>query len=155
MVLNYLLSLRYQIKTNTMESKREKIEKWWNRLPDETCKVLLSQYDAHELSYDVIAKIYKSEVSDRETMEFKILKDHSIERLNQQIQVYIDLGWKPVGSHQAVVTHVQNRFSGLQHKDSVSTVEYSQSVIKEETDPKPILLEEVKDKKSYDSPVTG
>lgn len=64
-------------------------------------------------------------------MEFKVISSSSIERLNQQIQVYIDLGWKPVGSHQVVVTHVQNRFSGLQHKDSISSVEYSQSMIKE------------------------
>jgi hypothetical protein len=64
-------------------------------------------------------------------MEFKILTSSDADRLNQQIQVYIDLGWRPVGSHQVVVKHVQNRFSGLQHRDSFSTFEYSQSMIKE------------------------
>lgn len=64
-------------------------------------------------------------------MEQKILTNSDADRLNQMIQVYIDLGWKPIGSHQVVVKHVQNRFSGMQHRDSVSTFEYSQSMIKE------------------------
>jgi hypothetical protein len=64
-------------------------------------------------------------------MEFKVLDGGSVNELNREIKVHIADGWKPVGGHQVVVKHVQLRYAGMQHKDSVSSMEYSQSMIKE------------------------
>ena len=64
-------------------------------------------------------------------MEFKVVRSGSVEGFNEKIGSLIELGWKPIGSHQVVVTHIQNRFSGLQHKDSVHSLEYSISMMKE------------------------
>jgi hypothetical protein len=65
-------------------------------------------------------------------MEYKVIRSNHVEGLNDKIKEMIGLGWTPVGSHQVVVTHIQNRFSGLQLKDSVHEVEYSISMLKEE-----------------------
>ena len=64
-------------------------------------------------------------------MEYKVIDCGSSSELTNKVREYMSEGWKPVGSHQVVVKHVQNRFSGLQHKDSVSSMEYSQTMIKE------------------------
>lgn len=64
-------------------------------------------------------------------MEYKVIESGSVGELNRQIKEMIGEGWKPVGSHQVVVKHVQNRFAGLQHKDTINSLEYSQSMIKE------------------------
>jgi hypothetical protein len=64
-------------------------------------------------------------------MDFKVLNCSSTNELNREIKEHIAEGWKPVGGHQVVVTHVQLRYAGMQHKDSVSSMEYSQSMIKE------------------------
>jgi hypothetical protein len=64
-------------------------------------------------------------------MDYKVIEEGSVSELNRQVKEMIGDGWKPVGSHQVVVKHVQNRFAGLQHKDSVSSMEYSQTMIKE------------------------
>lgn len=66
-------------------------------------------------------------------MEFKVIRSGSVEGLNEKIKTYIEEGWKPVGGHQVVITHVQNRFSGLQHKDTVNTLDYTLSMIREYT----------------------
>jgi len=63
-------------------------------------------------------------------MEFKILTSHTASGLTQQIKEHIFDGFKPVGGHQVVKKHEQLRFSGLQHKDTIIEVEYSQSMIK-------------------------
>ena len=64
-------------------------------------------------------------------MEFKVLDGGSVSELNREISQHIYEGWKPVGGHQVVVKHVQLRFSGMQHKDTIHSMEYSQSMIKE------------------------
>jgi len=64
-------------------------------------------------------------------MEQKIIHSSSPEGLNSQIQKYIDEGWKPVGSHAAIVIHAQNRYAGKQHMDTLYKTEYSQSIQKE------------------------
>lgn len=64
-------------------------------------------------------------------MDYKVIETGSVGELNRKVKEMIEEGWKPIGSHQVVVKHVQNRFSGLQHKDSVSSMEYSQTMIKE------------------------
>lgn len=64
-------------------------------------------------------------------MEQKVLVSMSVSGLNDQVSEYIKEGWYPVGSHQVVVTHVQNRFSGTVHKDSIYSIEYSQTMRKD------------------------
>ena len=61
----------------------------------------------------------------------KIIVSNSPERLNEKMKNLIADGWKPVGSHKVVVTHVQNRYAGTQHMDSIHRVEYSQSMYKD------------------------
>jgi hypothetical protein len=63
-------------------------------------------------------------------MNYKIVTSSSAEQLTAKVDELIKEGWKPVGSHQALVTHQQNRFSGDQHKDTVYDVEYSQTMTK-------------------------
>lgn len=48
--------------------------------------------------------------------------------LCEGVDQMINEGFEAVGSHKVVVKHVQNRFSGTQLKDSVHTLEYSQTM---------------------------
>ena len=65
-------------------------------------------------------------------MDYKIVTSNSPEQLTAKVNELIKEGWKPVGSHHALVRHQQNRFSGSQHKDTIYDVEYSQTVIKDQ-----------------------
>jgi hypothetical protein len=62
--------------------------------------------------------------------EYKVVVSHTAEMLNSQVERHIADGWKPIGSHQVVESHRQNRFSGMQHKDTIIQFEYSQTLIK-------------------------
>ncbi len=62
--------------------------------------------------------------------EYKILNARSSSELVSQVKGLIADGWRPIGSHQVVVSHIQNRFSGMQHKDSVHQREYTQTIIR-------------------------
>ena len=62
-------------------------------------------------------------------MEFKILTAGTVHELNKTIERFINDGWEVVGSHQVVVIHEQNRFAGMQHKDTIIEREYSLSLI--------------------------
>ena len=64
-------------------------------------------------------------------MNYKILTSSSGQGLTTKINELMTDGWKPVGSHQVVVLHSQNRFSGSQHMDTKHETEYSQSMVKE------------------------
>jgi hypothetical protein len=64
-------------------------------------------------------------------MEQKIITSSSASGLNEKIEKMIVEGWKPLGSHQVVVIHSQNRFAGTQHRDTLHQVEYSQTMMKE------------------------
>lgn len=61
-------------------------------------------------------------------MEHKIVYSTSIRGLNSTVSDMIKEGWFPVGGHQAVLIHQTLRYSGSQHKDTVSDIEYSQSM---------------------------
>jgi len=63
-------------------------------------------------------------------MEYKIVSSNYPEGLTQKINELIKDGWKPIGGHNVVVTHIQNRYSGSQHIDSVYKHEYTQTMIK-------------------------
>jgi hypothetical protein len=64
-------------------------------------------------------------------MEQKVIIAGSAHSLNSKIREMIDEGWKPLGSHQVVVIHSQNRFAGTQHMDTRNELEYSQTMVKE------------------------
>lgn len=63
-------------------------------------------------------------------MEYKIVSSHSPQGLSNTINLLIGEGWEPMGSHQVVVIHSQNRYSGSQHMDTKHETEYSQTMIK-------------------------
>lgn len=50
--------------------------------------------------------------------------------LQSKIEKAESTGFQSVGSHQVTITHVQNRFAGLQHKDSVYKLEFSITMTK-------------------------
>ena len=64
-------------------------------------------------------------------MDYKVIATGSHSELTRQVKEHISEGWKPVGSHQVVTRHAQNRFAGLQHRDTQFDLEYSQTMIKE------------------------
>lgn len=63
-------------------------------------------------------------------MEQKIITSHSASGLNEQMKKLIEEGWKPLGSHQVVEVHYQNRYAGSQHMDTRIESEYSQTMVK-------------------------
>jgi hypothetical protein len=63
-------------------------------------------------------------------MEYKIVSASSPQGLSNTINVLMGEGWEPIGSHQVVVTHDQNRYRGTQHIDTTHETEYSQTMIK-------------------------
>jgi hypothetical protein len=67
-------------------------------------------------------------------MEYKIVSATSPNYLSNEVNNLIKDGWKPIGSHQVVIRHSQNRFSGMQHKDTLNELEYTQTMIKENVD---------------------
>ena len=63
-------------------------------------------------------------------MEYKVIYASSPSEITKAVNKHIEDGWEIVGSHQVVTRHIQNRFSGMQHKDSIYEIEYSQTIIK-------------------------
>jgi hypothetical protein len=62
-------------------------------------------------------------------MDYKVIVSHSGEDLTRKVKESMELGWIPQGSHQVVVKHSQNRFSGTQHRDTINEMEYTQTMI--------------------------
>ena len=62
-------------------------------------------------------------------MKYKVVSASSASELTARVGELIGEGWVTIGSHQVVTDHIQNRFSGMQHKDSVSTHTYSQTMV--------------------------
>jgi len=69
-------------------------------------------------------------------MDYRIVVSHSGENLTDKVMVLISEGWEPLGSHQTSIRHIQNRFRGDQHIDSLYDIEYSQTLIKRESQTK-------------------
>jgi hypothetical protein len=64
-------------------------------------------------------------------MEQKVITDSSASGLNAKMKILIKEGWTPVGSHQVVTRNSQNRYSGMQHRDTQYESEYSQTMRKD------------------------
>jgi hypothetical protein len=63
-------------------------------------------------------------------MEYKVVSSSSPEGLTIAVNNAINDGWEPTGSHQVVMHHSQNRYSGSQHMDTRHQADYSQTMIK-------------------------
>jgi len=61
---------------------------------------------------------------------YKIVSVNQPSQLASRVQALVEEGWQPHGSMTAVTIHTQNRFSGVQHLQSIHTVEYAQALIK-------------------------
>jgi hypothetical protein len=66
----------------------------------------------------------------KKNMDYKIVTSSNPNTLTEKVGLFINEGWEPVGSHQVVVTHSQNRFRGNQQMDTLHQTEYSQTLIK-------------------------
>ena len=64
-------------------------------------------------------------------MEYKLITSSSPQGLNNTMNSLIKEGWEPKGSHQVVVIHSQNRYSGMLHMDTKHETEYSQTMVRE------------------------
>jgi hypothetical protein len=74
----------------------------------------------------------KIENQKKETkMEYTILKDSTSSGLIENVKKHISDGWKPIGGHQVVITQTIDKYSGSQHMSTLSTIVYSQTMIKE------------------------
>ena len=65
-------------------------------------------------------------------MKYKVVSGSSPNGLTERVNKHINEGWKPIGSHQIIVIHSQNRYSGMLHMDTKHETEYSQTMIKED-----------------------
>ena len=61
-------------------------------------------------------------------MEYKIVSGGSPSDLTTKVNERIKDGWELVGSHQVVIHREQNRYSGMQHMDTLNQLEYSQTM---------------------------
>ena len=64
-------------------------------------------------------------------MKYKIVSASSPQGLSSTINLLIFEGWEPMGPHQVVVIHSQNRYSGMLHMDTKHETEYSQTMVRE------------------------
>ncbi len=62
-------------------------------------------------------------------MKYKIVTSSSPQGLSNTINLLISEGWEPVGPHQVVIIHSQNRYSGMQLMDTKHETEYSQTMV--------------------------
>lgn len=61
-------------------------------------------------------------------MEYKIVSGGSPSDLTTKVNERLNDGWEIVGSHQVVIHREQNRYSGMQHMDTLNQLEYSQTM---------------------------
>lgn len=66
--------------------------------------------------------------------EYKVVYGNSPSELTGKVTESLLEGFEPIGSHQVVVRHIQNRFRGDQHIDSQYDLEYSQTLIKKDNE---------------------
>ena len=63
-------------------------------------------------------------------MEYKIVSGGSPSDLTTKVNERLKDGWELVGSHHVVIHREQNRYSGMQHMDTLNQLEYSQTMCK-------------------------
>jgi hypothetical protein len=80
-------------------------------------------------SIQELAKFMES-ASLKGKVEYRVIVSHSGYDLTDKVNQLISEGWIPIGSHQSVIKHEQNRFRGDQHMDTINDIEYSQTLIR-------------------------
>jgi Domain of unknown function (DUF1737) len=65
--------------------------------------------------------------------EYRVVYGSSPSELTNKVGSLLIEGFEPVGSHQVVVRHSQNRYRGDQHIDTQNELEYSQTLMKVES----------------------
>ena len=65
-------------------------------------------------------------------MKYKVVAGSSPNELNFLVNEAIEQGYEPIGSHQVVIRRTQLRYSGMQHKDTLNDIEYTQTMISKE-----------------------
>ncbi|MEI6586716.1 MAG: DUF1737 domain-containing protein [Sediminibacterium sp.] len=63
---------------------------------------------------------------------YKIASAGSPQGLTEQIKLLIADGWEPMGSHQVIQHHAQNRYRGDQLMDTIYQSEYTITMVREE-----------------------
>ena len=66
-----------------------------------------------------------------------IIYSSSPEGLNTKINSNMQIGWKPMGSHQVITKHSQNRYRGDQLVDTIHQAEYSITMVRDQAEIKP------------------
>ncbi len=61
-------------------------------------------------------------------MEWQIITARHALSLSNKILTLIEEGWEPIGNHQVVIIHSQNRYTGNMHIDTKHESEYSQTM---------------------------
>lgn len=68
----------------------------------------------------------------RLVMNYKIVSSSSPEGLEGKVNKLIEEGFTPTGGVNVNIIRQQNRFSGSQHMDTINSLEYVQSLVKDE-----------------------
>ena len=61
-------------------------------------------------------------------MEQIVIVAYRADELNTKVKQHIEKGYVPIGGHRVVTFHDQLRYAGNQHKDTVRSSEYSQTM---------------------------
>jgi hypothetical protein len=65
-------------------------------------------------------------------MKYKVVSSSHPEGLEKKVNKLISEGFTPTGGVIVNIIRQQNRYSGSQHMDTINSLEYVQSVIKNE-----------------------
>jgi hypothetical protein len=63
-------------------------------------------------------------------IDYKVVEATYPSGLAEKVNKLIAEGWQPIGSHYVANSKVQNRFRGDQHIDSITSSEYTQTMVK-------------------------
>lgn len=64
-------------------------------------------------------------------MKYKVVYSSSPERLEEKVNKLIEEGFTPTGGVNVNIIRQQNRYSGSQHMDTINSLEYVQSLVKD------------------------
>lgn len=65
-------------------------------------------------------------------MKYRIAISSSPEGLQEKVNDLISSGFTPTGGVNVNIIRQQNRYSGSQHMDTINSLEYVQSLVKDE-----------------------
>lgn len=65
-------------------------------------------------------------------VKYKVISSSSPEGLEKKVNELISEGFTPTGGVNVNIIRHQNRYSGSQHMDTINSLEYVQSLVKNE-----------------------